>query len=226
MARLPRLVLPDVAHYLIQRAHGSRPAFTDDEDRAAFLTALQHAATIEGVRVHAWALLPDEIQLIVTPGAAPALGRMMQALGRSYVSAYNRRHGCTGTLWSGRYRCAPIEAGEPLLHAMQLVDAQSNEAGWTSAGHRLGQRSGVRVAPVLSELPEFWALGNTPFEREAAYRAQLANGLTGAEALALRQAALGGWAIGSEAFAVAAGAAAGDRPARPRPRGRPRRAPG
>jgi putative transposase len=72
----------------------------------------------------------------------------------------------------------------------------------------------------LKNPPEIWALGNTPFEREAAYRSLLAAGLPATQAQALRQAALGGWAAGSAAFALDLSRATA-RPARPRPRGRP-----
>ena len=189
MARLPRLVLPGLAHYVVQRGHNRGQVFTDAEDRAEFLRALREAAAAHGVGVHAYALADDELQLLLTPPSAPALSRMMQTLGRRYVSAYNRRHGRSGTLWEGRYRCAVVEPGAWLLAALCLID---NQPGVTSAGHR----TGAARDPLLTDPAEFWHLGNTPFEREAAWRARLAQSLPPAEAEALRHAALGGWAIG------------------------------
>jgi putative transposase len=221
MARLPRLALAGQAHYLIQRAHGSvagRGVFADATDRDSFLSALREAAAAERVQVHAYALLPGEVQLLATPPEPASLGRMMQALGRRYVSAYNRRHGHSGSLWDGRFRCAVVEPGATRLAALRLIDGQSAEPGITSAGHR---SAGVRDT-CLADLPEFWQLGNTPFDREAAYRALLERGLPAAQAAALRQAALGGWAAGSAAF-VAEVAQAASRPARPRAPGRPGR---
>ena len=224
MARLPRLVLPGEAHYLIQRAQaglGEAGICADAVDRAAFAGALREAAAAEGVQVHAYALLPSELQLLATPALAPALGRMVQALGRRYVSAYNRRHGRRGTLWEGRFRCAVVEPGATRLAVLRLIDGQPVvDAGLSSAPHRNG---GPRD-PLLQDPPEVWQLGNTPFEREAAYRALLAQGLPHAQAEALRLAALGGWAAGSASFAAGVAKAAA-RPARPRPRGRPRLAP-
>ncbi len=223
MARLPRLELPGQVHYLIQRAHGglgARGVFADAADRAVFLTALQAAARAEHLQVHAYALLDQEVQLLVTPTLPGALGRLVQAVGRRYASAYNRRHQHRGSLWDGRYRSAVLEAGPQRLTALRLIDGQSTETGWTSAGHRCG----TARSPLLTDLPETWALGNTPFDREAAYRALLQAGLPSAEAAALRQAALGGWAAGSAAF-VAAIAKTAARPANPRPRGRPRQLP-
>jgi putative transposase len=220
VARLPRLVLPGEAHYLILRAHsglGTPGICVDAVDRSACLAALHEAAAAERVQIHAYALLPGELQLLATPEDGSGLSRLVQALGRRYVGAYNRRHGRTGTLWDGRYRCCVVEAGATRLNVLRLIDGLSAEPGITSADHHAG---GQRLA-LLRDLPEIWALGNTPFEREAAYRTVLAQGLAPDVAASLRQSALGGWAAGSSAFAAEA-AAAGERPARPRPRGRPR----
>jgi putative transposase len=151
VARLPRLEWPGHTHYLLQRAHGGLlsahaaglpGAFADAADRSAFLAALREAAVAEQVQVHAYALLPTELQLLATPGPAGALGRLMQALGRRYVSAYNRRHNHRGSLWDGRFRCAVVEPGALRLQALLLVDGQSDQPGWTSASapHRRAAR--------------------------------------------------------------------------------------
>jgi putative transposase len=115
-------------------------------------------------------------------------------------------------LWDGRFRCAVVEPGAPRLAVLQLIDSQPVA---TSATHRCG---GARD-PMLVDLPEFWQLGNTPFEREVAYRTLLVQGVP-RDAPQLRAAALGGWAIGSPAFQADLAEHQG-RPTRPRPRGRP-----
>lgn len=220
MARLPRLVVAGRAHFVLQRGHSGAPVFADDTDRAAYLAALREAAASERVQVHAYALLPSEAQLLVTPAEPAALSRLMQALGRRYVAAHNRRHGRSGTLWDGRFRCGVVEPGSLRLQALCLIDGAAAEGGVTSAAHRLGaSREALLVDP-----PEYWQLGNTPFEREAAYRTLLHAGVPAAAARALRSAALGGWAAGSAAFKAGL-ADATARPAQPRPRGRPRRVP-
>ncbi len=216
MARLPRLALPGSVHLVVQRGHPGQAVFRDDADREAYLQALREGAAALGVAVHAYALADHEVLLLVTPAEAGALARLMQAVGRRYVSAYNRRHGGSGTLWDGRYRCGVVEGGAPVLAALRLVDG---EGGHSSATHRSG---GAR-AVWLSDPPEYWQLGNTPFEREAAYRTQLVQGLPPAQAERLRAAALGGWALGSESFVRHVEQLAG-RPGRPRARGRPPRA--
>ena len=228
MARLPRLVVPGQAHYLILRAHDSVAAqgiCADATDRETLMGALREAAAAEGVRVHAYSVLPAELHLLATPEQPLGLGRFVQALGRRYVTAYNRKRQRAGTLWEGRFRCAVVEPGPNRLAVMLLIDGISTEPDCSSASHRSG---GLRET-LLSDLPEIWQLGNTPFDREAAYRSRLEVGLSAETAGALRKSALGGWAIGSNAFitSLATPSTRGSvRPASPRPRGRPRLKPG
>lgn len=217
MARLPRLAFADQLHLVIQRAIDGRLAFVDEADRRACLNALRQAAQDERVAVHAYALLDHEVLLALTPREPAALSRLVQAVGRRYVSAYNRRHGRRGPLWEGRFRCAVIEPALA-LEALVFVDGQSDTPGVTSAAHRTG---GARDT-LISDPPAYWRLGNTPFDREAGYRALLDRGLPASLADRLRQAALGGWVCGSPDF-IAELEPAGVRPLHPRPRGRPRR---
>jgi putative transposase len=228
MARLPRLVAPGLAHHLVQRGHNAWPVFIDDEDRSAYLAALHEAARTQEVLVHAYALLDAEVQLLLRPPSAGALSRTMQALGRRYGAAFNRRHGRSGTLWEGRFRAAAVQDGLPTRGSLLYIDglpvrrgqaASAQGSRWSSAPHRLG----LRREALLTDPPEYWQLGNTPFEREAAWSAMLAQGLAEAEARRIEHAAANGWALGSPQFLALVEQQLG-RAVRPRPRGRPRRA--
>lgn len=224
MARLTRLVLPGQAHYIIQRSHGGQAVLADVADREHLGRLITQAAAAQRVQLLAFALLDTEVQWLCTPPDSRALGHMMQTIGRRYVSTYNQRHGRQGTLWDGRFRCAVVEPGAPLLEVLCLVDGQCAASG-DSLRTTAGQRTGEPALAPVTDPPEYWALGNTPFERERAYRERLAQRISPTRAQALRAAALGGWAIGSARFAEQVGQACG-RPAAPRPRGRPRRSPG
>lgn len=229
MARQPRLVVPGQPHYLVQRGHNGQPVFIDDDDRQLFLRLLGEAATAQRVPLHAHALLPSQVHLLAMPMRADSLSRMMQSLGRSYGAAFNRRHGRAGTLWDGRFRTAVLEPGAHTLHCMQWIDslevrqgavATAELARWSSAPHRLG----LRRDPLVSDPPEFWGLGNTPFEREAAYRALLATDPDESATRSLEQSAAAGRAWGSPAFLARLGERTG-RVTQPRPRGRPAKGP-
>ena len=89
---------------------------------------------------------------------------------------------------------------------------------WSSAAHHLGRRRD----PLLFDHALFWAIGNTPFEREAAYQAWLEQGVAEDEARRLSDAALKGWPLGSASFLQML-AEDTERPIQPRRRGRPPR---
>ncbi|MFN4117002.1 MAG: hypothetical protein ACK4F7_10965, partial [Inhella sp.] len=100
-----------------------------------------------------------------------------------------------------------------------LRDGLAERAGdypWSSAAHHLG----LRRDALISEHPAFWALGNTPFEREALHRQALVATLTPLELQRIRHAVHGGWPLLTEA-GLAALAPTLDRPLRPRSPGRP-----
>lgn len=227
MARLPRLSVPAETHYVVQRGHNRQPVFLDDHDRQQFLAALRDAAAEHGLAVHAYALLADEVRLLTTPQQHDSLSKGMQALGRRYVAAFNRRHGRSGTLWEGRFRGAVIESERYFLPALTLIETAPVKAGlatepqgwpWSSARHHLG----VHRDPLITDHPLYWQLGNTPFDREAAFRRLLEAGLLPAQALALEQAGAKSWVLGSADFLTRL-AQRTNRPLVPRPRGRPPR---
>lgn len=227
MARLPRLVLPGQPHHIIQRGNNRQAIFVDDKDRQHFLATLRECALTHQVAIHAYVLMDNHVHLLATPQQQDGLSRMMQSLGRRYVGWFNHRHGRSGTLWEGRFRAALIEGERHLLACARYIELNPLRAGiavdagaypWSSCAHHLGRRRDA----LVTEHPMYWALGNTPFEREAAYCELLEQGLSDAEVAALTASALKGWPLGSAGFLQGL-AAQVDRPTAPRSRGRPRK---
>ena len=226
MARLPRLAAAGCVHLLTQRGNNGQPLCVDDRDRERFVQLLGEAAAAQQVAIHAWSLGESEFLLLGTPAEAARLSRMMQSLGRRYVAEFNRRHGRSGTLWEGRFRATVIEPESQLLDCMAYVElapvrggeaAAAQEHRWSSARHHLG----LAADPSVSDHALYWALGNTPFEREAAHRALLEHGLTQGRVAAIAAATAKGWALGSPTFAAALAEHTGRRVV-PGRRGRPR----
>jgi putative transposase len=230
MARLNRLVVAGQAHHVTLQAVAGGHAFVEAADQGLFLDALRRSGSEHGVAVHACVLLSNEVQLLATPAAAENLGRMMQALARFYVGAFNRRHGRTGALWQSRFRAAPVGGATELLNCMLYIEQAPRRAGftgplvdfsWSSAAHH----AGVRSNPLMTSVPSgsgYWQLGNTPFEREAAYAALLDLPLAATELARVEATTLKGWAMGSGEF-IASLATQAPRRSVAQARGRPRR---
>lgn len=205
MARLPRLTLGGLPHHVIHRGHNRQPVFLDAQDRQFYLDQLYVACRSHKVALHAYVLMDNHVHLLLTPPDAAALPSAMQMLGRAYARYFNNRHARSGTLWEGRYRSTVIQAEKFLLACMVYIDLNPVRAGaterpgdyaWSSHGHY----SGLRVDGAIASPALYWALGNTPFAREAAYREMVDRGLDQSTRQALTDSALRGWALGDAEF--------------------------
>ena len=228
MARLPRLIVPGQVHHVLQRSNGGQAAFVDAHDHQAMLDLLAEYTQAFGVAVHAYVLMPTYWHLLATPDTAEGLPAMVQAVGRRYVRQFNQRHGRRGGLWEGRFRSTVVEARLQLLPGMVWIDTAPLREGllqggdppsypWSGCACSMGLRTDRLIKPHAL----YWALGNTPFAREAAYAEMVRTGNTRAEAQQLADAIPKGWALGDATFVAALQHETGQRVAKVRP-GRPR----
>jgi putative transposase len=228
MPRLPRLILPDEAQHVILRGNNRQAIFFSDHDREQMLGTLAEVAVQHRVRIHAYVLMDNHLHLLATPATEDGLSRMMQALGRRYVAWFNTRHQRTGTLWEGRFRAGLVQGERYLLACMRYIELNPVRAGlcmqpeqwpWSSAAHHLG----LKRDPLIAEHALYWSLGNTPFEREHAYRDFLAHGIASSEYQQLTEAVLRGRPLASPAFLKPLAETHAVVSVR-RPRGRPKKA--
>ena len=227
MARLARLYVPDQPQHVILRGLDQQPAFVDDQDYELFIDCLKAAARDHHLAVHAWVLMPGAVQLLVTPSDESSLPKAMQAVGRRYVAHFNRRYARRGTLWEGRYRATVIEGERFFLLASRVVElapvrnhlvTAAEDYRWSSYRHHIG----LTVDSLITDHPLYWALGNTPFERQRAYRELCEQPFDERETTQLMQATLKGWVLGSDTYREWASRTA-NRRVSPLPRGRPRK---
>lgn len=205
MARLPRLTVPGYPHHIIQRGNNRQAIFSSTADYQMLLALLDENARKFDVALHAYVLMGNHFHLLATPSTEGGLPQMMQAVGRRYVRYFNDRQARSGTLWEGRYRSTLIETERYLLACMVYIDLNPVRAGlvkdagdypWSS----YGRYAGSRTDRILTPHPLYWALGNTPFSREAAYAELVRRGTTPEQQEALTRSTLNGWALGSENF--------------------------
>lgn len=205
MARLPRLVIPHQLHHIIQRGNDSKVIFVDRDDYAVFLGWLIQASKQFEVAIHAYVLMPDHLHLLATPSDETGLSRMMQWLGRHYVPYFNAKYHRSGTLWHGRYRATVIQAAVYFLRCSLYIEAnpvlaklvaEASDYSWSSYQHHIG----LKIDPLITDHPLYWSLGNTPFQREAAYKEMMQQAQPSAEIEAMTAATLRGWLLGSDQF--------------------------
>jgi putative transposase len=205
MARLPRLTIPGYPHHIIQRGNNRQPIFAANADYEYLLSLLDENARQAGVAIHAYVLMSNHFHVLATPETAECIPQMMQAIGRRYVRYFNQLQGRTGTLWEGRYKSTLIQSERYLLACMVYIDLNPVRAAlvsdpgdypWSSHGHYVGRRHDRLITPHAL----YWALGNTPFARDAADGELVRSGITAQQQRALTESALRGWALGEASY--------------------------
>ena len=205
MARLARLTLPGHPHHIIQRGNNREAIFASAADYQTMLDLLDENARKFTVALHAYVLMGNHFHLLATPETADGLPQMMQAVGRRYVRHFNDSQKRTGTLWEGRYKSTLIQTERYLLACMAYIDlnpvradmvAQARDYPWSSHAHYVGLRTDKMLRPHAL----IWAMGNTPFAREAAYAELVQAGISTGQQQALTDSALRGWALGGPEF--------------------------
>lgn len=176
MPRSARIVVPGVPLHVTQRGVDRGPTFLSAEDYAMYLLAVRTVSEACGCALHAYVLMTNHVHLLLTPVAASAPSRLMQAVGRRYVRYFNTRHRRSGTLWEGRFRSSVIESERHLFACARYIENNPVRAGmvphpglyaWSSFAHNAWGRRDAAVTPHASYL----ALANSAVGRRAAYRA-------------------------------------------------------
>jgi putative transposase len=205
MARLPRLVLPNHPHHLIQIGNNSQLLFREADDYRQFLVWLRDSAKLCKVALHAYVLMPDHLHLLASPSTVEGLAQMMQRVGRYYVPWYNAKYQRSGSLFQGRFKTSLIDAQRYFMDVSRYIEANPvrsqlvsdpRDYPWSSFAHH----AGITPDAMITDHALYWALGNTPFQREAAYLALSAPTLGQAEMATIDAAVLKGWPLGSDAF--------------------------
>lgn len=175
--------------------------------------------------IHAWSVTPQGLLMLCTPPSIESVSAVVQAIGRHLGAILQ-----LGSVFNHRYKTALIEPGRWVLPAviwleqapvrLHLVE-NAFEWRWSSAQQHIGIPG--RHAPWVSDHPDYWACGNTPFDRQARYKSILSEPLPLEHAQRIEAALHGQWALGDETFMATMNQIASRR-ASPAKRGRPRRA--
>src|SRR5215813_5634391 len=120
MARIARVVVPDLPHHVTQRGNRREPVFFEADDYRLNRQLVAAAARRAGTAVWAYCLMPNHVYLPIMPTWRDAGGRGWVAgdLCRSAPALYraiNARFRWTGHLFQGRFGAVVMD--EPHLFA-------------------------------------------------------------------------------------------------------------
>ncbi len=226
MPRRPRLLVAGIPLHITQRGVNRGATFVDADDHRRYRDLLAETALAHDIRVHAYVLMTNHVHLLATPDRTDDLAYAMRRLNQCYVSAFNRRHGRTGTLWESRFHSCLVDSERHALTVHRYIELNPVRAAmveeparypWSSARANLG----LSPLDFLSPHPVYYALGADPDERARAYAEWLRSSLDDEDLTAIRSHIQQQRALGSPRFQAMV-AKVLNRPVQVRPRGRPR----
>ncbi len=162
MSRLPRIIVPGVAHHVTQRGNRRQRVFWVDDDFGLYKDWLAKSCRQNGVEVWSYCLMPNHVHLILVPADDTGLSRAIGETHRRYSSYINARLRVTGHLFQGRFGSVAMDELH-LLAAFRYVAmnpvkakmvAQASDWAWSSTkAHLSGKDDGlVSVRPLLDRV--------------------------------------------------------------------------
>lgn len=196
MARLARVVIPDIPHHVIQRGNRRQRVFFCDKDKKAYLDLMKQYGKSAGLTFWAYCLMDNHVHFIVTPNTPESLAKGFGEVHRRYTRMINFRENWRGYLWQGRFNSFPLEESH-LYAAVRYVEQNPVRAGLvTQAEHYRFSSASAHVFKKQDTLcSDFFLLKEIPD-----WSAYLNNPLTDKELYAFRKHGSTGRPLGSESF--------------------------
>jgi REP element-mobilizing transposase RayT len=127
-----RIEYKDAWYHAMNRGQNREVIFHDKYDYRMFVELLKETSEMWNFHISAYCLMPNHYHLLIqTPDAN--LSRGMRHINGLYTQRYNRRHGCDGPLFKGRYKSVLVGGDDYLLQALRYIHKNPVKAGIVDA---------------------------------------------------------------------------------------------
>jgi len=149
MARLPRVVVADVAHHVTQRGNARQVILRSDADRVTYSELLREYSQLYGLCLLGYCLMSNHVHLIAVPQTLDALSQSLKQAHGRYAAYWNAQQSSTGHVWQGRFYSCPLDESH-LWKALRYVELNPVRAGmvataeqwrWSSAAAHCGREN-------------------------------------------------------------------------------------
>ncbi len=128
MARMARVVIPNIPHHIVQRGNRSQKVFFSNSDKLSYLNILRKHAQEAGLCFWAYCLMDNHVHLIAVPKREDSLAKGIGNTHKHYTRMVNFRENWRGYLWQGRFGSFPLDE-KYLYAAIRYVERNPVRAG-------------------------------------------------------------------------------------------------
>ena len=154
--------LPRHAYFITSTTHARTPVFKDPSTAELFVHELLTLRTELGFLLISYVVMPDHIHLIVVPGPAAGLARIMQHIKGRFARRLHERNGGHGKLWQGRYYETVMRDEASLLRRMTYIEENPLRATLAEEVEQYPYSSAFRATGDLEGFLSGAAMANWP----------------------------------------------------------------
>lgn len=121
MAYPPRVCFDGAIYHVTARGNNRETVFLEGSDYRRYLDLVARYKARFHFRLHAYALMPNHVHLLLAPAPGTTISHLMQCLTIAYTKWFNRRHGRVGHVFQGRFHSRLIAEDAYLLVASRYV---------------------------------------------------------------------------------------------------------
>lgn len=121
MARIARVVIPNLPHHVTQRGVRSMNIFFKEEDYLYYKKVLHEQAQIYDLEIISYCLMTNYVHLIVIPKTKESLEKAIGETHRLYTRKINFKQKVKGHLFQLRFYSTPLD-DKHLLNAIKYVE--------------------------------------------------------------------------------------------------------
>ncbi len=177
MAHNKRYFLPGETYFISQQGQGGNLCFFDDACFEHYLTRIVNCLKVYQVQLHSFALLPNEIYLLMTPSTPTGISSLLKAVGNAYVQYYNNRFERSGILWKGPFNSCLIPNSGSVVECQKYIElapvrarlvSRPGEYRWSTYCINAFGGHGIRVT-MHDQYKEFGARSSNRFRQYRDY---------------------------------------------------------
>lgn len=121
MAYPPRTYVDGAIYHVTTRGNNRQTIFLQEADFRRCLKLLQSYKRKFAFKLHAYALMPNHVHLLIEPSVKANLSRIMQSFSIAYTKYFNKKHKQVGHLFQGRFFSKLIDQEPYLLVASRYI---------------------------------------------------------------------------------------------------------
>jgi len=168
--------------HIVLLGNNHRKCFTCRTDYFYFLDYLKESLLSFGAALHAYALMPTQVHLLITPLKEDSASKVVQQVGRRYVQHFNHQYQCSGTLWEGRYKSALVDQDNHLFSSYRYIEYYPERASLALSADKYEWSSHHfnafgKIDPIITPHNQYLALAETHKKRQLKYRALITKNL-------------------------------------------------